>query len=155
VTRGPEAWGPTLLRLVLGVIYIAHGWYAATVVGVQGMTAYMPRMGYPPAAAPWLAWYLLVAHLGGGLLLLLGLWTRVAALAQVPIMASATFLLHFPQGFMLKVQTIETPGGPRTIVAGYEYALLVLVATLALALTGAGRLSVDGWWAQRPRIEVP
>lgn len=149
------AWGAALLRVVLGVVYLAHGWFAVAVVGLAALPGYMPRMGYPAAVAPLLAWYLVIAHLAGGALLILGLYTRVAALLQVPIMASATFLLHFPQGFFLSVQTIQTPGGSRQIVGGYEYVLLVLAATLALALIGPGRPSLDAWRARRPRFEVP
>jgi putative oxidoreductase len=152
VIAGREAWGATLLRANLGAVYIAHGGYALS-LGVDAMTAYMPRMGFPAAAARWLAWYLLVVHLVGGALILVGLWTRLAALLQVPIMLSAVFLLHFSQGFFLKVLTVPSADGTRQIAGGYEYALLVLVATLALALLGPGRLALDGVWARR-RSEV-
>lgn len=150
---GSEAWGATLLRAILGVIYVAHGGYALS-LGVEAMAGYMPRMGYPAPLGRWLAWYLLVAHLAGGALILLGLWTRVAALLQVPIMVSAVFLLHFSQGFFLKVLTVPSAEGSRQIAGGYEYALLVLVATLALALLGPGRLAVESLRARHP-IEVP
>jgi putative oxidoreductase len=149
---GSEAWGATLLRANLGAVYIAHGGYALS-LGIDAVTGYMPRMGFPAAAARWLAWYLLVVHLVGGALILVGLWTRLAALLQVPIMLSAVFLLHFSQGFFLKVLTVPSADGTRQIAGGYEYALLVLVATLALALLGPGRLALDGVWARR-RSEV-
>ena len=67
-----------------------------------------------------------------------------AALAQVPIMASAVFLLHGPQGFFVRGMTIDTPQGQQVIAAGYEFALLVLVATIALILLGPGAMAVDG-----------
>ena len=91
-----------------------------------------------------LGWYLVFAHLLGGGLILVGLWTRVAALAQVPIMASAVFLLHWSQGFFVRGMTIDTPQGQRVIAAGYEFALLVLVATVSLILLGPGAVAVDG-----------
>jgi putative oxidoreductase len=153
VITGSEAWGATLLRGILGVVYVAHGGYALS-LGVDAMAGYMPRMGYPAAAGRWLAWYLLVVHLVGGALILLGLWTRLAALLQVPIMVSAVCLLHFSQGFFLKVITVPSADGPRQIAGGYEYALLVLVATLALALLGPGRLAAEQLWTRR-HIEVP
>jgi putative oxidoreductase len=154
-TPGPVAWGGTLLRLVLGAIYVMHGWYAVAVIGVQAAAGYITRMGYPPALAPALAWYLVVAHLVGGTLMLLGVGTRVAALLQLPIMASALFLHHFAQGFFLRALTVETAAGPRQVAGGYEYVLLVLVATLALALIGPGRLSVDELRARRERLAIP
>jgi putative oxidoreductase len=152
VIAGAEAWGATLLRVNLGVVYIAHGGYALS-LGVDAMAGYMPRMGFPAAVGRWLAWYLLVVHLVGGALVLVGLWTRLAALLQVPIMLSAVFLLHLGQGFFLKVLTVPSADGGRQIAGGYEYALLVLVATLGLALLGPGRLALDGVWARR-RHEV-
>jgi putative oxidoreductase len=152
---GSPAWGATLLRLALGAIYVMHGWLVLAVLGVQGAAGYIVRMGFPSALAPTLAWYLVVVHLAGGTLMLLGVGTRVAALLQVPIMASALFLHHLSQGFFMTVLTVETPDGPRSIAAGYEYVLLVLTATLALALTGPGRLSVDELRARRPRLEIP
>jgi putative oxidoreductase len=155
MTPGPQRWGATLLRLALGVIYVMHGWLALTVLGVQGAAGYIIRMGFPSALAPALAWYLVVVHLGGGTLMLLGVGTRVAALLQVPIMASALFLHHLSQGFFMQVLTVETAAGPRQVAGGYEYVLLVLAATLALALTGPGRLSVDELRARGLRVEIP
>jgi putative oxidoreductase len=125
-------WGILLLRVMLGVIYVMHGYLGLVVIGPAGLAAYAIRMGLPPGLAPLLAWYHIAAHLGGGVLLLLGLWTRWAALAQVPSMASAVFLLHWKPGFFMSA------GG------GYEFALLVLVATVTLILTGGGALAADG-----------
>jgi putative oxidoreductase len=155
VRPGPEAWGATLLRLGLGLVYVMHGWYAVAVIGVQAAAGYIVRMGYPPGLAPALAWYLVVVHLAGGALMILGVGTRVAALLQLPIMASALFLHHFAQGFFLHGTIVTTADGPRPIAAGYEYVLLVLVGTLAVALLGPGRLSVDELRARTPRLEIP
>ena len=58
-------------------------------------------MGYPASLGRALGWYLIVAHSLGGVLLIVGFLTRWAALAQVPIMASAFFLHHLRQGFFL------------------------------------------------------
>ena len=98
-------------------------------------------MGYPAGLGPALAWYLILAHSVGGILLILGLWTRWAALAQVPIMASAFFLLHLPQGFFLKSIVTDAARGT-AIAGGYEYTLLVLAATITLILAGGGALSL-------------
>ncbi|MGH7312008.1 MAG: DoxX family membrane protein, partial [Candidatus Rokuibacteriota bacterium] len=113
----PPAWGLAILRVALGVIFVMHGYYAFAVLGPARTADYIVRLGNPPAVGTPLAWYLIIAHVLGGLLLVLGLWTLVAALAQVPIMAAALFLLHAPQGFFMRVA--ETPDG-RATVAGYE-----------------------------------
>jgi putative oxidoreductase len=144
MTAGLPSWGAALLRVMLGIIYVAHGYLGYAVVTVPELVGYVTRMGYPLIISELLAWYLVLAHLLGGGLILVGLWTRAAAVAQVPIMASATFLLHWPQGFFVRGMTVDTPQGQRVIAAGYEYALLVLVATIALILLGPGAMAVDG-----------
>ena len=136
-----HAWGTALLRLMIGVMFVMHGYLALVGLGPQVVAGYITRMGYPAALATVLAWYLIAAHLGGGVLIILGLWTRWAALANVPPMASAVLLLHFNQGFFMKV--IEVAPG-RTVVGGYELSLTVLAATIALVLLGSGSASIDG-----------
>ena len=78
----------------------------------------------------------------GGLLLILGLWTRWAAVAQLPIMASAFFLHHLRQGFFLTGILVD-PAKGIAIAGGYEYVLLILAATLTLVLAGGGALAID------------
>jgi putative oxidoreductase len=136
-------YGLALLRVVLGIIFVMHGYLAVAVVGPGGFESYAARMGYPVALAPFLAWYLIVAHLVGGVLIVLGLWTRVAALVQVPIMVSALFLLHFGQGFFLRGIVLDQAAG-QVMVGGAEYDLLVLAAAVTLGLTGGGALALDG-----------
>jgi putative oxidoreductase len=114
-----------------------HGYLALALLGPATVAGYITRMGYPATLGSVLAWYLIVAHLAGGVLIIIGLWTRWAALANVPPMVSAVVLLHLPQGFFMK------PLGPTT-VGGYEFSLTVLVATLALVFLGSGAASVDG-----------
>ena len=141
--RALEPWGIMLLRVTLGVIFVMHGYLGLWVIGPAGIGGYTIGMGYPPALATALAWYLIVAHLGGGALLVLGLWTRWAALAQVPIMASATFLHHWKQGFFLRGLILDATRG-QAIAGGYEFTLLILVATVALVFLGGGALALDG-----------
>lgn len=136
-----QAWGTTLLRLVLGVVFVMHGYLAIAVLGPQTVAGYVTRMGYPASLGTALAWYLIVAHLAGGILIIIGLGTRWAALANIPPMASAVLLLHLGQGFFMKV--IEVAPG-RSVVGGYEFSLTVLVGAGALVLLGSGAASVDG-----------
>ncbi len=136
-----QAWGTTLLRLIVGVVLVMHGYLALALLGPHTMAGYISRMGYPASLGTVLAWYLIAAHMGGGVLIVIGLWTRWAALANVPPLASAVLLLHFNQGFFMRV--IEVAPG-RNVVGGYEYSLTVLVATVALVLLGSGAASVDG-----------
>ena len=138
--NGAQAWGITLLRLVVGTVLVMHGYLALVVLGPQTVAGYITRMGYPSSLATVLAWYLIVVHLAGGGLVIIGLWTRWAALANIPPLASAVLLLHLNQGFFMKV--IEVGPG-RQVVGGYEFSLTVLVATIALVILGSGAASVD------------
>ena len=137
---GMESYGATVLRIVLGVIYIMHAYLALVVFGPSGMVAYQAKAGVPfPELA---TWYLILAHSIGGLLLILGLWARWAAVAQLPIMASAFFLHHLRQGFFLTGIVVD-PAKGIAIAGGYEYVLLILAATLTLVLAGGGALAID------------
>jgi putative oxidoreductase len=134
--------GLAVLRVTLGVIFAMHGYLALALIGPAGVAGYTTRIGYPAALGPALAWYLILAHSVGGILLILGLFTRWAALAQVPIMASAFFLLHLRQGFFLTGIVVDPARGV-AIAGGYEYTLLVLAATITLVLAGGGALALD------------
>ena len=132
------ALGLAVLRVTLGVIFAMHGYLAAAVIGPAGIAGYTARMGYPAALGPALAWYLILAHGIGGILLVLGVATRWAALAQLPIMLSALLLHHLQQGFFLTGIVVDAAAG-RAIAGGYEYVLLVVAATVTLVLAGGGR----------------
>lgn len=147
-----RAWSILLLRSMLGVLFIMHGYSMWAIVGPDGAAVLITRLGFLPGRAALWAWYLILAHTLGGVLLVVGLWTRLAALAQVPIMAAAVFFLHWSQGFFMR-GTVD-PATGRTVPVGYEYPLLVLVATLAVALAGPGALSLDAW-RQRRVLELP
>ena len=125
---GMERYGATVLRVFLGVIYIMHAYLAAFVYGPRGMVAFQTAKGIPfPEIA---TWYLIMAHGVGGICLLLGLLVRWAALVNIPIMAGALFVVHLKQGFFMGKD------------GGYEYALLVLGATIAQALLGTGAFTL-------------
>ncbi len=136
------AWGVAVLRIVLGVIFVMHGWYAWAILGPRELADLMMRVGNPPGIAGALAWYAIVAQLLGGLLLIVGFLTPWAALGLVPITAGGLFLFRWPQGFFLNA-TVVGPASVRAVVGGYEYSLLILIATLALVMTGGGALSID------------
>jgi putative oxidoreductase len=131
--RDLQAWGTALLRITLGLIYVLHG-YRAFHGGARNMAAYITRIGFPAEFSATLAWYLIIVHMVGGALMVVGLWTRVAAALQLPILLSAVVLVHWKQGF-----------------DRMEFPLLVLIATLAIALMGPGRLAVDKAAGGAPR----
>lgn len=118
----------TILRVILGLLFAAHGWQKFNEWTIAGTQASFAKMGIPAAeiAAPAVA----VLELGGGIALILGLLTRVIALLLALDMLGALFLVHASAG-------VFAANG------GYELVLLLAAAALAVALTGAGRISVD------------
>ena len=119
--------GLFLLRAILGVVFIMHGGQKLFVYGHDGVTAMFASMGMP---WPSLNAFLITAvELGGGIALATGVATRAAAVLVAFAMGVAVIKVHLVNGFFAP--------------AGFEYPLTLLVANLALALTGAGRYSID------------
>jgi len=139
MTNG-AAWGVLVLRIVLGVILVMHGSMVFTTYTPRGMASLVTRIGYPPWSSLILAWYLILVHVAGGVLIVIGLWTRLAAVLNLPIMLSAVLMLHLSQGFFMRGVVADG----RTSAVGYEFSLLVLACTIAIALIGAGPFSIDG-----------
>ena len=121
------------LRLALGLVFLGHGaqkgFGAFGGPGLEGTTGFIGSLGLRPARF----WALAAAggELLAGLLLVLGLFTPLAALLVVATMAVAIAKVHGTKGFFLQN-------------GGYEYNLVLLISALALAATGPGALSIDG-----------
>ncbi len=127
VSPGRLNAGLTILRLVVGSIFIAHGAQKTFTIGLDSIGAMMSQSGIPmgEVVGPTVA----LVELLGGAALVLGLFSRVAAVGLALVMAGAVIMVHFPEGFF----------NPK----GFEFPLSLLGATTALALMGPGRLSVD------------
>jgi putative oxidoreductase len=123
------AYGATLLRLILGVVYIMHAYLAVVVFRPAGMIDYQAKNGVPFAEIG--TWYLIAAHGLGGVFLVLGLFTRWAALANVPVMVGALLFVHLKNGFWAHSRP-----------SGYEYVLVLAVVSLAVAMIGGGALTL-------------
>jgi putative oxidoreductase len=135
------AWGALVLRVVLGVVFVMHAYELLVLLGPRDVTGTMLRQGFPRTVVPVLFWYTIAAQAGGGVLIAIGLWTRPAAVVNLPILFGAFFLLHLPQGYFMRGAIREA--GERAAAVGYELSLLVLACTVAVALQGAGPMSFD------------
>jgi putative oxidoreductase len=112
-----------VLRLSLGVMFIAHSIYLKLFVfTLPGTAQFFASLGLPAAAA----YAVFAAEAVGGALLLLGVATRWVAAALVPILLGATWA-HLGNGWLF-----TNTGG------GWEYPLFLAIATAALSLLGGG-----------------
>jgi putative oxidoreductase len=129
--------GRALLRLVLGVIFFAHGaqkmlgWFGG--YGFAGTMGFFTNVMHIPALFAFLA---IAAEFFGGLGLILGFLTRVAALGIFTNMAVAIAFVHHQFGFFMNWTGAQKG-------EGYEYHLLVLALTVFLIVHGAGAASID------------
>ena len=142
MTRAP-ALGLLVLRLALGLVLILHAYVGYANLGPRGVAPLVSRAGVPSDIVSPVAWSVFVVHTVGGILVGVGLWTRTAALLNVPIVAAAMVAPHWPHGFSMRALGADGAGSKATAI-GYEFSLLVLACTVAVTLIGAGPLSLDG-----------
>ena len=121
-----------LLRVALGLFFLAHGLTKVLVFTIPGTVKFFNSIGYPS----FVAYLVLIAELGGGLALIIGLWTRWIALVLFIEMLGVIYY-HWPNGWVF-----TSKGG------GWEYPVMWAVALLVLALLG------DGPYALSDRIKA-
>jgi putative oxidoreductase len=127
----------TILRLVLGVIFFAHGaqkmlgWFGG--YGFSGTMSFFTGVMHIPALFAFLA---IAAEFFGGLGLIFGVLTRIAAFGIFSNMVVAIAMVHYQYGFFMNWTGAQKG-------EGYEYHLLVLAVTTFLMIRGAGAASVD------------
>ena len=129
-----------VLRIPVGIIFVAHGaqklfgWFGGN--GLEGTGQWMASIGLEPGYT--MALLAGSAEFFGGLALILGLFVRPAAVVLAFTMIMAIFATHIGNGLFMSNN-------------GYEYALALLAATVALAISGAGRASLDRMVAGQTR----
>lgn len=125
-------WASLILRVVIGLVFFAHGsqkllgWFGGP--GLTGTTGFLAQLGF--AAAGFWAWVLALTEFLGGIALVLGLGTSIAAALLGIVMLVAAFTVHLKNGLFLP--------------AGVEFVLVLLAGLIALILNGSGKWSVDG-----------
>ncbi len=117
-----KVWSMFLFRVVLGAVFVFHGW--DKIQHIEGVVGYFGSLGL----APFFAYAVAYIELLAGALVLLGIYSRWAALLLAVVMVGAVSLAKFKFGFL----------------NGYEYELTLLVGLLVVAFNGAGPYSLSG-----------
>jgi putative oxidoreductase len=123
--------GLLVLRLGLAAIMLAHGYQKLFLQGSVSFTptqAAFAQLGVPlPQVAGIL---IIILELAGGVAMVFGLFTVIVGICYAVAMAAAVFYVHLAHGFFVAAN-------------GYEFAGLTGIVALVLAISGAGRLSLD------------
>lgn len=144
MTIRPTDLGLLILRAVVGIVFIAHGaqklfgWFGGD--GLSAEADSMAERGLEPAEV--MAVLAGLSEFGGGLLVLLGLLTPLAALALALVMVVATRTDTGQNGFFIQND-------------GFEYNLVLFTICAAFLLAGAGAYSIDRAVSSRaPRLRT-
>ncbi len=125
----------SIIRIYIGVALFVRGWMMladpSSITSLSGAQSFYM----------WYA-YIVAGHLIGGLLLAVGLLTRIAAVGQIPILSGAVFLVHLKQGLMSSGQALEL-------------ASLVLALLLVFSFFGSGTWSLDRYLADKRATARP
>jgi len=121
--------GLMALRVAIGAIFVMHGGQKLFVFGFDGVAGAFGQMGIPMASI--LGPFVAFVEFFGGLALIFGLLSRLAALGIASTMVVAILQVHLKNGFFAPT--------------GFEFPLSLLASTIALAITGAGDWSLDSF----------
>jgi putative oxidoreductase len=123
---GLQSWGLAVLRVTVGIVLLVHGYQKLFTFGFHGVAGMFGHMGIPLPA--FFAVGVTLVEFAGGLLLILGVATRVAAAFIAMDMLGAIVFVHAKHGFF----------NP----SGVEFPLTLLAASICLVLAGGGALSL-------------
>lgn len=145
--RGTQDLGLLVLRVAVGVVFIAHGlqkafgWWGGP--GLQGFRETLTEAGYQHADL--LTYLAAGAQIGSGVLLVLGLFTPVAAAVALAFLVNSVLATFTAQ---------RESGGLFVFGSAAEYLLVLVAAAATIILAGPGRYGFDGGrgWARRPFI---
>jgi putative oxidoreductase len=119
-------YGAFVLRVALGVMFLAHAYLKLAVFGIAGFEGFLAQVGLPTV----LGWPIILGEALGGIAILIGFYSRFVSLALLPILLGA-LSIHAPNGWVF-----NAPNG------GWEYPAFLAMAALAQALIGEGAFAL-------------
>jgi putative oxidoreductase len=121
----------SLIRIVAGFTFMAHGYQKFFINGIPGVTGFFDQVGVPLAGI--MAIVVATVEFVGGFALMTGFFARFVAVPLAIDMTGAIFFVHAKHGFF----------GPM----GVEFVLLLMTSAIAIAIAGPGRFSIDAAFA--------
>ena len=119
-------YGAFVLRIALGVMFLAHAYLKVGVFGVAGFEGFLAQLGLPTI----LAWPIILGEALGGIAILTGFHSRLVSVALLPILLGA-LVIHAPNGWVF-----NAPNG------GWKYPAFLALTALAHALIGEGAFAL-------------
>ncbi len=129
-----QGFGLAILRVVVGIVFLAHGLQKVLQFGIPGDAGNLEGQGVPLPL--FFAVVVTLVEVLGGVALILGIFTRLVAVPLAIDMLVAMLMVHLPNGFFMMNN-------------GIELTLILLAASVALALAGSGEASLDKFLASR------
>mgnify|MGYP001813554168 CR=1 FL=1 len=120
-------YAATILRIAVGAMFLSHGLLKLLVFTLPGTAGFFASVGFPGV----LAYVVTFAEIGGGLLLIAGIFVREVNLALIPVLLGALFV-HWSAGWVY-----SNPNG------GWEYPEFLVAASIASALLGPGTFALS------------
>lgn len=143
MNRTAPAWSLTILRVVVGLIFVMHGYPKLFAGGMPGTIEMFGQLGIPlPVVA---AWLVAILETVGGLALILGIFVTPVAILLGIHMLTGIFLVHLPNGFY-----VIGPGQ-----GGFEFNLLLIAALITLITLGPGPATVGVPGGRQSAEEAP
>lgn len=137
-TNDPTAYAATLLRITLGVMFLAHGLLKFMVFTLPGTAGFFESVGLPG----WAAYMVAPAEVLAGIALVAGFQVRAVALATLPILLGALYT-HTGSGWLFTNKN-----------GGWEYPAFLVIVAIVVALLGEGRFAVSGTRARVRRTAL-
>lgn len=132
------SYAATLLRLTLGIALLAHGLLKVFVFTMPGTVAFFASQGF----AGWMAYPVTAVELLAGTAMILGIQSRIAALASLPVLLGA-LTVHIGNGWLFTAKN-----------GGWEYPAFMAAAAVVVALLGDGAFAAGSLFAAKPSLRV-
>jgi putative oxidoreductase len=120
-------YAATILRIAVGAMFLSHGLLKLLVFTLPGTAGFFASVGFPGV----LAYVVTFAEIGGGLLLIAGIFVREVNLALIPVLLGALFV-HWSAGWVFSNAN-----------GGWEYPAFLVAASIASALLGPGKFALS------------